>query len=439
MFEDIIVDQNPHWTGGFYEEGIKRDVLDKLKSYIDLPHIVSIVGVRRGGKSTLLKQLINHLLKDKAISPKNILFLNLETPYFSQYKDKVINLERIYEDYLKLTSPQGRIYCFLDEIQYFNEWQVFVKAHYEQKNIKFIITGSNSKLLSSELITLLSGRTIPLEVYPFSFKEFLRANGLDISDNILLLRKRHKIKSFWDEYLQYGGFPEIAFVGEKGAAREILSTYARNILYQDIAPRFKVKKVGDLDTLFFYLISNIAALYTYNTLSKLFDLSDKTIKEYLRYFSDAYLLFTVDAFSFSVKKQIKSPKKIYTIDTGMASSISFRFSEKVGQLLENMVFLELMRQGQDVFYYQTENRLEVDFICRVGKKTTGLIQVTKEIGEDRVKNREVRALQRAMEETNIKNGLIVTYEDEGEIKEDASIIHIVPAYKFFADIRSWIK
>jgi len=123
----------------------------------------------------------------------------------------------------------------------------------------------------------------------------------------------------------------------------------------------------------------------------------------------------------------------------MASSISFRFSEKVGQLLENMVFLELMRQGQDVFYYQTENRLEVDFICRVGKKTTGLIQVTKEIGEDRVKNREVRALQRAMEETNIKNGLIVTYEDEGEIKEDASIIHIVPAYKFFADIRSWIK
>ncbi|MEW5950043.1 MAG: ATP-binding protein [Thermodesulfobacteriota bacterium] len=439
MFEDVIVDQNPHWTGGFYEEGIKRDILDKLKSYIDLPHIVSIVGVRRGGKSTLLKQLINHLLKDKGISPKNILFLNLETPYFSRYKDKVINLERIYEDYLKLTSPQGRIYCFLDEIQYFNEWQVFVKAHYEQKNIKFVITGSNSRLLSSELITLLSGRTIPLEVYPFSFKEFLRANGLDISDNILLLRKRHKIKGLWDEYLQYGGFPEIAFVEEKGAAREILSTYARNILYQDIAPRFKVKKIGDLDTLFFYLISNIAALYTYNTLSKLFELSDKTIKEYLRYFSDAYLLFTVDAFSFSVKKQIKSPKKIYTIDTGMASSVSFRFSEKVGQLLENMVFLELMRQGQDVFYYQTENRLEVDFICREGKKTTGLIQVTKETGEDRVKNREVRALQRAMEEMNIKNGLIVTYEDEGEIKIDASVIHIVPAYKFFADIGSWIK
>lgn len=439
MFENVIVDQNPHWDGKYYEEGVKRDVLDVLKKYIELPHIISIVGVRRGGKSTLLKQLINYLLKVKKVVPKNILFLNLESPYFSRYKDDVMYLEKIYEDYLKIASPQGRVYFFLDEVHYFREWQVFLKAHYEQKNVKFVITGSNSRLLSSELITLLSGRTIPVEVYPFSFMEFLSSRNIDVSNGVSLIKQRHMIKRVLDEYLRYGGFPEIAFVTEKETAREILAMYARNILYQDIAARFKVKKAGDLDNLFFYLISHVSSLYSYNNLSKLFDLTDKTIKEYLNYFSDAFLLFTVDAFSFSVKKQTKSPKKIYVVDTGMTGSLSFKFSENIGHILENMVFLELRRQGKEIFYYRTENGLEVDFICRNEKKIHFLVQATKELGEDRTRDREVRALTKAMEETNVKTGFIVTYEEEGEIKKDGFVIPVIPSYKFFTDIHSFIR
>jgi hypothetical protein len=432
MFETVIVDQNPHWDGSQYDGGVPRSLLDGIIKNIDLPHILSIVGVRRCGKSTLIRQIINHLIGEKKINPKNILFLNLEHPGFNRYKGEVAYLERIYEDYLKLATPEGLVYCFLDEVHFFKEWQVFVKAHYERKKVKCIVTGSNSRLLSSEFITLLSGRTVPTEVYPFSFSEFLKARGADYSDPVLQVRHRHKIRNLMDDYLQFGGFPEIAFMKHPETIRDIHAMYARSILYQDIAARFGIKKPVDLENLFYYLAANVSSLYTYNSLSKLTDISDKTIKEYLSCFSDAYLLFTIDAFSYSVKQQIKSPKKVYAVDPGLAGSVSFRFSDDSGRHLENAVFLELKRRGHELFYYRTENGHEVDFICRKGRKVTDLIQVAKELRDEKTKSRELRALFRAMDETGLKNGTIVTYEEEEEIKENSKTITIIPAYLFFS-------
>lgn len=432
MFENVIVDQNQHWDGAQYDGGVPRSVLEEIKKNFDLPHILSIVGVRRCGKSTLIRQIINHLIGERKTAPKNILFLNLEHPGFSRYKGDAAYLERIYEDYLKLAAPEGMIYCFLDEVHYFSEWQVFVKAHYEQKKTKFIVTGSNSRLLSSEFITLLSGRTIPAEVYPFSFGEFVRARGMDDRDPVSLARNRHKIRSLMDDYLQFGGFPETAFLKQPETIREIHAMYARSILYQDVAARFGIKKPADLENLFYYLAANASSLYTFNSLAKLTNLSDKTIKEYLSCFSDAYLLFTVDAFSHSVKQQIRSPKKIYAVDSGLAGSVSFRFSDDTGRYLENAVFLELRRRGKELFYYRTGNGHEVDFICREGRKITDLIQVAKELRDEKTKSRELRALFRAMDETGLQNGTIVTYEDEEEIKENSKTVAIIPAYKFFS-------
>jgi len=436
MFENVIVDQNQHWEGTQYDGGVPRSILEEIKKNFDLPHILSIVGVRRCGKSTLIRQIINHLIGERKIAPKNILFLNLEHPGFSRYKGEAAYLERIYEDYLKLAAPEGMVYCFLDEVHFFTEWQVFVKAHYEQKKTKFIVTGSNSRLLSSEFITLLSGRTIPTEVYPFSFGEFVRARGMDEPDPVSLARNRHKIRSLMDDYLQFGGFPETAFLKEPGTIREIHAMYARSILYQDVAARFGIKKPADLESLFYYLAANASSLYTFNSLAKLTNLSDKTIKEYLSCFSDAYLLFTVDAFSHSVKQQIKSPKKIYAIDTGLAGSVSFRFSDDTGRYLENAVFLELRRRGKELYYYRTGNGYEVDFICREGRKATDLVQVAKELRDEKTKSRELRALFRAMDETGLTNGTIVTYEDEEEITEDSKTVTIIPAYKFFQNRHS---
>lgn len=431
MFENVIVDQNRHWDGSQYHGGVPRSVLEEIKKNFDLPHILSIVGVRRCGKSTLIRQIINYLIGERKIEPKNILFLNLEHPGFSRYKGDVAYLERIYEDYLKLAMPEGMVYCFLDEVHFFNEWQVFVKAHYEQKKTKFIVTGSNSRLLSSEFITLLSGRTTPVEIYPFSFGEYMRARGADYPDAVSLAMNRHAIRNLMDDYLQFGGFPEIAFIKHPETIREIHAMYARSILYQDIAARFSIKKPIDLENLFYYLAANVSSLYTFNSLAKVTDLSDKTIKEYLSCFSDAYLLFTADAFSYSVKRQMKSPKKIYAIDSGLAGSVSFRFSDDTGRHLENAVFLELKRRGKELFYYRTENGNEVDFVCREGRKITDVIQVAKELRDEKTKGRELKALFRAMDETEVKSGTIVTYEDEEEIKENSKVVTIMPAYKFF--------
>jgi uncharacterized protein len=431
MFEQAIVDQNPHWDGSLYHEGVRREVLDQVLKLLDLPHVLSLVGVRRAGKSTLARQAINHLIRAQGLNPRHILFLNLETPQFSRYRNDVTTLERAFEDYLKLVTPEGTVYCFLDEVHFFPEWQVFVKSRYEQKNVKFIVTGSNSHLLSSEFITLLSGRALPVVVHPFSFAEFARAKEIGVTDEVTLLAARHLLRKAFDEYLRYGAFPEIAFIEDHGVKREILVMYARNILYQDIAPRFAIKKVQDLEQLFFYLVSNVASLYTYSNLSKLVGLNDKTIKDYLSYFADAYLLFTVDAFSFSVKEQIRSPKKVYAVDTGMAAAAAFSFSENLGHYLENLVFLTLKRSADEIYYYKTTNGLEVDFACRQGGRLAALIQVARDMKNEKVRNREFKTLLKALDETGLSTGTIVTYEDEEETVIAGKTIHIVPAYKYF--------
>lgn len=435
MFESLIVDQNPHWDGTLYQEGVSRDILNRVKDYLDLPHIIALVGVRRCGKSTLARQTINHLIRDKGIPPRNILFLNLENPQFSRYRNDISYLERAYDDYLKLVTPTGTVYCFLDEVHFFTEWQVFVKARYEQKGIKFTVTGSNSHLLTSEFITMLSGRALPVEVYPFSFTEFIAANGLVLSDSVDFIRERNRLRGLFDDYLRRGGFPEITSISMSSTEKDILVMYARNILYQDIAPRFSIKKAVELENMFFYLASNISQLYSFNKLGALVGLNDKTVKDYLSYFSDAYLLFTLDAFAFSVKEQIRSPKKVYAIDTGMAGAVGFNFSENLGRLLENLIFLELKRREHELYYYKTGNGLEVDFACYAGGKVTQLIQVSYEMGEESTRHREFRALVKAMEETGLNKGLVITYEEEDEILMEGKMISLIPAFKYLSAIQ----
>ncbi|NIA09181.1 MAG: AAA family ATPase [Nitrospiraceae bacterium] len=353
MFEDVIVDQNPHWDGSLFEQGVPRHCLDVLKEkYLGVRQVISIVGVRRCGKSTLLRQIINFLIQAMKIDPENILFMNLENPYFTPYRDDVRNLEQIYADYLKLVGPRkGKVYIFLDELQFFRDWQVFVKAHYENDNIKFIVTGSNSQLLSSDLLTLLSGRTLPLTLYPFDFPEYVRARGETVSTRVQLVRRRHVLRRLCDEYLAEGGFPEVVLTENQPIKKDILANYAKNILFQDIVPRFEIKKTYQVEKLFFYLVSNTGSLFTYSNLAELVGISDKTAKEYVKYCADAFLLQTLDRFNFSVKKQIRSPKKVYCIDNGLVSAVSFSFSKNIGHYLENVVFGKLQRGEEYLLLY----------------------------------------------------------------------------------------
>lgn len=430
MFEDVLVNQNPHWDGLVYPEGVPRRILEYVKKHLDLPQVLSFVGVRRAGKSTLMRQVINHLIRDHGIPPRNILFCNLEMPVLNRYRTDVANLDRLYEDYLKLAAPEGRIYIFLDEVQFFPDWQVFVKYRYEQGGLKFLVTGSNSRLLSSEFMTLLSGRTLSVEVFPFSFVEFLLARGITVSDEVSVLQQRLRLQTLGDEYLQTGGFPEVVSLEVQAFRNEVLGMYARTILQQDIVPRFAVKKPADLETLFLYLMTNVSALYSPKRLADLVGLSDKTVKDYLAYYGDVRLLFTLDLFNFSLKKQIRSPRKIYAVDTGLAAAVTTRFSENTGRYLENLVFLELHRRGEEMFYYRTTNGLEVDFLCRRDNRPTALIQTAWSMKAEDTRKRELRALAKAMTELNLQEALIVTHEEEEEIPVNGKTVRLIPAWRF---------
>lgn len=430
MFEDVLIEQNPHWEGKKYPEGVSRDCFSKMKEYLHLPHVISVTGVRRSGKSTLLKQLINFLIEQNKINPLNILFINLENPYFAQYSQDVVYLEKMFEDYLKITSAKEMIYCFLDEIQFFKNWPIFIKSHYEQKGIKFVITGSNSFLMSHELLTLLSGRTLPIEVYPLSFSEIVRAKIKIEPQNLIAVSKhKHELRKLLDHYLQYGGFPEVALFQNESVASDILNAYSKTILYQDVASRLSLTRALDLERLFYYLTTHIGTPFSYSSLTKIFEFSDKTIKEYITAFSEANLLFEINKFSFSLKHQIRSLKKIYSIDTGMVNAFAFKFSENRGRLFENVIFLELMRRGEEVYYYKTHSEYEIDFVTKKGNEVK-LIQVCVDINNEKTKEREIRAIVHAAQELKITKGIIVSSEDEERIVREGVEIVIVPLYKF---------
>ena len=429
MFEDVLREQNPHWSGQRYDQGVVRQYFSKIVGLLSTGMIISILGVRRSGKSTLLKQMINHLL-DHHIQPQNILFINVEHPFFVQYAKDVVYLQKIYEEYLKIAAPTGKVYVLLDEIQFFDHWQVFVKALYEQKNTQFIITGSNAALLSADCMTLLSGRTLTVEVMPLSFKELVAAHTIDTTDKMQMNTKRHQVFGLFDQYMEYGGFPGVVVPVISAGAYEMLNAYAKTILYQDVAPRLQLRKSVELERLFIYLISNVGKPFSYANLSSLFDLTDKATKEYIGAFGDSYVLFELNEFNFSLKKQMRSPKKVYAIDVGQINAAAFRFSENKGRILENLVFLELKRLGLEVYYYKTKNDLEIDFLVRY-KMRTALVQAAWDIRDLQTAQREQRALVQAAGELGLEQGLILTYDQETQISEDGIGITAMSACKFF--------
>jgi predicted AAA+ superfamily ATPase len=428
MFENVLAEQNPHWDGLKYGQVIERESLNKLISYLKVPQVIAVTGVRRAGKSTLLKQAIDHLVEE-GTPPSNILFTNLEHPYFSQYSHDVQYLEKLFEDYLKIANPKGKIYCFLDEIQFFSKWPIFIKAHYEQKGVKFIITGSNSFLMSHELLTLLSGRTLPIEVYPLSFGELIRARvKIKELTPLALAQHRHEIRRWLDKFLRFGGFPEVVMLEDDTLVDDILNAYSKTILYQDVASRLNIKKPVDLERLFYYLSSNIGSSFTYKGLAELFDLTDKTIKEYIEALKAANLLFEVDKFSWSLKHQIRAPKKIYSIDPGMVNAIAFKFSENRGKLFENILYIELKRRKKEIFYYKTASGYEVDFLTKEQKKLE-LIQVCVDLHE-KAELREVRALIQAAKELELSHGTLITADVEKTWTLDGIALSAIPLYRW---------
>ncbi len=415
------------------ETGIKRKVyLEKLLQLLKSELITIVIGARRSGKSFIMRQIAEELIHSGI--PKNeILIINLEDPRFPKLTANL--LHKIYELYLEELKPKGKPYIFLDEIQEVENWEKWVLMMKELNKANVIITGSNAKLLGTDLATLLTGRHLDLEVFPLSFREFMQFRNLEIKDKMDIISNAAGIKSQMNEYLQIGAFPEIILRENK---KERLLAYFDDIVEKDLIQRHKIRKSEDMKSLLKFYFSNTSALSTYNSLEKHLKISASTIEKFSAYFSAAYLLFFVKRFSFKVKEQEKSPRKVYAIDTGLSSAIGFSFIKNNGKLMENAVFLELQRRksydsGIEIYYWKNERHHEVDFILKEDEKAVKLIQVCYDIDDAKTKEREIRSLISASAELKCDNLLVITLEYEAEKIINGKKIIFQPLYKFLLE------
>ncbi len=425
----ILKDWN-EWEGQ-QDIGIVRSAyLDRLGSLITGSNqVITITGPRRAGKSYLMRQMARRL-SDKGVRKENILFVNFEDPRFASLDTKV--LAQVYDVYKGFFSPIDTPYIFLDEIQEVTEWEKWVRTMHELRKAKIIVSGSNAQLLSRELGTLLTGRHIDLTVFPLSFAEYLTFNKMEVNGAFGVLGKTAEIDGLLHKYIESGSFPEVALSVKK---TEVLLNYFDDILTKDLLKRFRVRKTPVMKALIKYYLSNAANLVSFTSVGKFLQANPHTIEKFSGYLEDVYLIFLLKRFSYKVKEQEKSPRKIYGIDTGLCNSLGFRFSENIGRLAENIVFLTLKRKQIldpqiELFYWKDAQHREVDFVIKHGLDVTSLIQVCWNMSDEKTKNRELRSLHKGMKNLNITNATVITDATEGEENLNGYTVKIIPLWKW---------
>jgi hypothetical protein len=405
---------------------VKREIQEIIKPYLKQKEIIVITGVRRSGKSSLMRLIGNDIITEYNVSPENILYLNFEDERFVEFTHN--DFEPLYEAFIEVYQPRGRKFFFLDEIQNINRWERWVNRLYEFEDIKIFITGSNATLLSPEIATALTGRNRQIINFPFSFKEFLTLRGYKFNERDLYLReKKVMIKNLFKEYIEFGGFPEVL----KNKDITLLEQYFKDIVYRDIIARYNIRNVKEIRELILFLSSNIGTIHSYRDLKELIKVKSlNTVKNYLEILENVYLFFCISLFDFSIKRQIYNPSKIYSIDPALSKAVAFKFVQNLGHIYENFVFVELFRRDKEIFYWKSKKGKEVDFLIKTGLKIDKAIQVTTTLTELKTKQREVDGLLSASQELGVKNLFILTEDEEGEEKIDKTKIKIIPLWKW---------
>ena len=416
----------------FQEEAFSTGIKRHLEYELVEGKVFVGIGVRRCGKSTLLYQIIEDL-ELKGIARENILYLNLFDDRLNEIRNN--NLSLILEAYYSIypeKKGEEKVYCFFDEIQEAENWEPFVDRILRTENCDVFLSGSSSKMLSKEISTQMRGRSLTWELFPFSFKEFLDYKKIEYK--ILTSKNRLLIKKTFNEYFLKGGFPEVRNVSDK-IRLMILQEYYKTILNRDIINRFDAMHPQAVIQAGHRLISSISSLYSINRVTEyLKSLGHKVSKYFvsdcITWFEDAYFLFSVPIFSSSVSKQNANAKKIYCIDHAMAACVSPKITANKGHQLENIVFLHLRRYSDEIYYYRTAGRHEVDFVWIDDEDQKHLVQVSLSMEDPKTRNREISSLLKAMEELNLAHGKIITLDEEEIIKEESRTVEIIPAWKY---------
>lgn len=419
IFRRIIID--------FQERTLRSTIKRDIEIPIFTDKIITLIGVRRCGKTSILYKMIEELRQNG--ESKNIVYINFEDDRL--LGTTVGDLDDLIEGYFEL-YPHARdekTYLFFDEVQNIPGWEVFIRRIYDTLNVQIIITGSSSKLLSSEIATSLRGRTLMYEIFPFSFKEYLRYKNITV--NLDSSKSLSYIKHSFDEYLISGGFPET--IGQDGSIQKrILSDYMNLIVYKDLIERYGITNTALLKHLIKYAFVNMATSISITKLfnafkSNGFKLGKETLFDYFGYLEEAYAIFSVPIFRSSVREEQRNPKKIYAIDNGLRAVYDASFSPDYSKLYENLVFLALRSKTNEVYYIK--ERQEIDFYCVLeGEKQ--LINVSYEISNPETFEREINSLAEGMEYIGVDKSFLITKEREGTMSVGNKIVVFIPLWKW---------
>ncbi len=391
---------------------VQRYIADE---WLQTSEILIISGIRRCGKSVLMQQIRDRLVEKD-------FFFNFDDERLANFK--LDDFQKLQECFVELFGEQHTYY--FDEIQNIEGWERFVRRLYNAGN-KIVITGSNARMLSRELGTHLTGRYIQVEIYPFSFQEYLAMNEIPVNAKTLYTTtgRATMVKSFV-KYMECGGFPKFL---QDGSVSYLTSLY-ESIIYRDILTRNGLTNEKEMLELMFYLASNATKRVTYSSLGKVVGIQHPdTIKNYLEYIQQTYLISQLFRYDPSVKKQMMSPKKIYFVDNAIIKRIGFNATENNGVFLENLVFIEMKRRGWDVYYYA--DKKECDFIVRKGLHISDAYQVTLKMDSPQTREREIAGVREAMQAYSLSKGYILTFEGKETINfDDGTIVEVVPVWEW---------
>ncbi|RKY46633.1 MAG: hypothetical protein DRP88_06190 [Candidatus Neomarinimicrobiota bacterium] len=415
---------------------IERNGYDGL---LDTRLIPVLIGPRRSGKSTLFFQLISKLRKD--VPSQNIVYINYEDDRLLPFEGgELAKLLDVYRQFFEV-APEAPIFLFLDEIQNVPNWEKVIRRIYEtEANVKLFITGSNSKMLSSDIATALRGRTLTYKVFPLSFREYLGFKGVQVPqiDRLPYSGRKNEILFFFSQYMRYGGFPEVVLAETMQEKEAILKEYLHTVFFADIVQRYSIRQIKVLDSFIKILTRQMSCLVSMGKMAASlksigFKVSKSTLIEYLGYLEDAFLGKTVSIFSYSVKDQLQYPKKFYLLDNGMYQVTSFIKEKDWGRLLENMVFCHLYRKYDDLYYWKSSSGYEVDFVLPqfFGQNDEfSLIQVCYDLTSEKRETREIRALELAAKEFKVSKALIITRDLRASFERNGLEIEIKPFYQW---------
>ena len=421
----------------FHRFGIPKLKERSLELPLDLNKAIAITGLRRTGKTYLMYQAMKELTRT----------MNIERLFYINFEDERLaglapqNLSQIVELYKKYNPDAKTMYLFLDEIQNVNGWEKFVRRLLERKNARIFITGSSSKLLSGEISTALRGRSLTYRLFPLSFEEYLRFKELKIREP-LIEDDRGLIRKYLDEYVHFGGFPEIVDYEELLKIRT-LHEYLDMMIYKDIVERYEIKKIGVMKELIRVTVKNfgnrmsVRKLYT-GVLASGRELSKNKIYEYFSYLEDIGFIIPVRKFSYSEMEKMRSMPKLYVVDNGFPTIYGVK---DLGRRMENLVAVELMRRKYyshptyEISYYLGENR-EVDFVVYEGQRVKELIQVCYDPTEVETKKREIKGLIHASKELKCNELKIITWDYEGEENVDGKKIKYIPLWRWLLHLSS---